>query len=264
MKKRPLVFFFVLCFVITWGLAGLYFAFPSFLTHIFGQMSIQNPVFILAVWAPTLSAFIITAVTEGKVGVIRLLRRFLPGPAKFSWYLLVILAIPACSILINLATRSTIGLFTISINALLTFLFVNLITGPLGEEFGWRGFALPRLLQIHSPLVASLILGIIWALWHLPSFFVSGIPIGSIQLPLLFLAALSLSIIITWVYFHVKGRIFFSFFLHYTFNFSLSIITIPFVYMTLFQTAVALLLCIIFGLDLGRSKLLQKEEASVR
>jgi membrane protease YdiL (CAAX protease family) len=263
MRKRPLGAFFVLTFAITWGLGALLFAFPDALTRIFGPMSTQNPVFILAVWAPTLSAFIVTGISEGKAGVLRLLRRFLPGSAGLSWHLLPILAVPACGILINLVTGSETGLFTVSSNALLTFLFINLITGPLGEEFGWRGFALPRLLRTHSPLVASLVLGIIWAFWHLPSFFVSGLPQGGVQLPLFFLGALALSIIMTWLYLRADGSIFFGFLLHYSVNFTLSMITTPFLYLTLLQSAVALLLCVVYGSDL-RGPNLPREKASVR
>ena len=263
MRKHPLAAFFVLSFAITWGLGALLLAFPDSLTRIFGPMSTQNPVFILAVWAPSLSAFIVTGLTEGRVGVARLLKRFLPGPAGLRWYLLAIPAVPACGILINLATGSETGLFATSTNSLLTFLFINLITGPLGEEFGWRGFALPRLLQAHSPLIASLVLGIIWALWHLPSFFVSGLPQGGTQLSLFFLGAIALSIIMTWQYLRVNGSIFFGFLLHYSVNFTLSMITTPFLYLTLLQTAVALLLCVAYGSDLGRSRL-APEEPTVR
>ena len=247
MKKRPLIWFFVLCFAITWGVGALFLTLPDLMARVFGEMSLENPLFVLAVWGPTLSAFIVTGVTEGKGGMKRLLKRLLPGRARVHWYLFAVFAFPACSILINLSIGRPSGLFETSMNSLFSFLLVNLITGPLGEEFGWRGFALPRLLRSFSPLVASLILGLIWGVWHLPSFFFSELPQGSISLPIFVLGALSLSIIITWMYLHVKGSVLFSILLHYTVNFSLSLIGVPFLYLTLLQTAVALLLCIVYG-----------------
>lgn len=56
----------------------------------------------------------------------------------------------------------------------IAFLYILVLMGPLGEEAGWRGFALPILLKHNSPIKASIILGCMWALWHLPLFFIEG------------------------------------------------------------------------------------------
>lgn len=79
MTRRPLFSFFVMTFAITWGLAALFFIFPRFFTGILGPVSAGNPIFVLAVWVPTISGFILTAVTTGGRGVVALLKRFLPG-----------------------------------------------------------------------------------------------------------------------------------------------------------------------------------------
>jgi len=63
---------------------------------------------------------------------------------------------------------------TSNLTQFLRLLFYLLITGPLCEELGWRGFVLPRLPKRFNPFTASLILGVIWGVWHLPSFFLSG------------------------------------------------------------------------------------------
>jgi membrane protease YdiL (CAAX protease family) len=255
MKKHPLLSFFLLSFAITWGLGGFYLLLPRRLAEIFGPMSTSNPLFIIAVWAPSISGFIVTAVTEGKQGAAGLLKRFLPGRASFFWYMAAVFAVPVCSILINLVSGSNIELFSIRFFPLLTFLFINLVTGPLGEEFGWRGFALPKLLRRYSPLVASLVLGTVWGLWHLPSSFISELPQGGIQFPLFFLGALVLSVVVTWIFIHTDGSIFFSFLLHYTVNFSLTIIAVPFLYLTLLNAGFALAIILFSGWDLGKSRM---------
>jgi membrane protease YdiL (CAAX protease family) len=252
MKKRPLIWFFVLCFAITWGIGALFLALPDLMARVFGEMSLENPLFVLAVWGPTLSGFIVTAATEGREGVRRLLGRILPGRAGFQWYLFTLFAFPVCSVAINLVAGRPIGLLTLSTNALLSFLLMIVITGPLGEEYGWRGFALPRLLRSFSPLVASLILGFIWGLWHLPTFLFSELPQGGVSLPLFVLGALSLSVIITWMYLHVKGSVLFSVLLHFAVNFSLSLIEVPFLCLTLLQTVLAAVLCVVYGPGLAK------------
>jgi membrane protease YdiL (CAAX protease family) len=79
--------------------------------------------------------------------------------------------------------------------------------GPVGEEFGWRGYALPKLQNKYGPLVASLVIGIIWGIWHLPSFFTPQGVIGAIaaEVGMIFIVAYTLgtianSIFMTWLY----------------------------------------------------------------
>jgi membrane protease YdiL (CAAX protease family) len=83
------------------------------------------------------------------------------------WYLIVLLAIPAAGLAVSLVTNAPIPIGTTSITSLLSFLLINLITGPLEEEAGWRGFALPWLLARYGPVVAASILELIWGLGHL-------------------------------------------------------------------------------------------------
>jgi membrane protease YdiL (CAAX protease family) len=80
------------------------------------------------------------------------------------------------------------------------FVLVLLIGGPLGEEFGWRGFSLPALEVCFSPLWASLILGVIWAVWHLPLFFISDSAQHSLPFGMYALLTIPMTILITRVY----------------------------------------------------------------
>ena len=107
--------------------------------------------------------------------------------------------------------------------ALMLFIGANMIGGPLGEELGWRGFALDRLQNKWNALVASLILGIIWAAWHLPLFFIKGTPqqgmgFGTFLFWLWSLQVVSLSVFTTWVYNNTHRSILSAVFMHFMFN----------------------------------------------
>jgi membrane protease YdiL (CAAX protease family) len=71
--------------------------------------------------------------------------------------------------------------------------------GPLCEELGWRGFALPRLEQRWNGIFAALVLGAIWGVWHLPAFFIPGLPQSSFPLWTFMVSSMALSVLMAWV-----------------------------------------------------------------
>jgi len=252
MKKHPLLWFFVLTFGITWGLAVILFAFPGFVRRLSGPMSASNPLFILAVWGPNLAAVIVTAAVSGGAGVLALLERVIRFRVGLVWYLLALLLVPVGGVLIRLASGLPLVLTTMPGLSMAATLGVLMITGALGEEVGWRGFALPRLLERFSPIVASLLLGAVWGIWHLPSFFVSGLPQAGLQIPVFLVGALSLSVIATWILIHARGSVFLSMLLHFSVNFTLNLLGVRLLYVGLFQVAVALVLLAVYGPRLAR------------
>lgn len=105
-----------------------------------------------------------------------------------------------------------------------------LIGGALAEELGWRGYALDRLVIRWSPLVASLLLGAIWALWHVPLFFVRGTAQGEMGVlssgfGLFCLTIIAQSILFTWIYQHTGRSILAAVALHFMIDFSLTLFT---------------------------------------
>lgn len=82
---------------------------------------------------------------------------------------------------------------------------IGVLGPPLVEEPGWRGYALPRLQRLVNPLVAALVVGALWALWHLPLFFIPGGP-GVAVLPAYLLWVTSSGVVISWLY-NVSGRL---------------------------------------------------------
>ena len=90
----------------------------------------------------------------------------------------------------------------------------------VGAELGWRGFALPRLLAERSALAASLIVGVLWGAWYLPTFFVPGLPQHSIPFSAFMLLTTAYSVLFTWIYVHTAGSVLIATVFHSSINFS--------------------------------------------
>jgi membrane protease YdiL (CAAX protease family) len=224
MRNRPLLAFFALTFAITWGTGACYALFPARLESVFGKITPANPLFYLAVYAPSISALVVTAYTGGTAGVRDLLARLLRWRVGLRWYLTVLLGIPALSLaaaalgawLSGETLKFDPGHWHLALYPLLIGLVVD--PGPLGEELGWRGFALPRLLAGRSALSASLILGLIWGLWHLPAFFFSGLPQNQLSIVAFLVGTIALSVLMTWVFQNTGGSVLLSVLIHWLFN----------------------------------------------
>jgi membrane protease YdiL (CAAX protease family) len=113
----------------------------------------------------------------------------------------------------------------------LSLIVYVLFHGPLGEEPGWRGFALPRLQRLHGPLLGSLILGPLWALWHLPMFWVPAwnFPPTLLDIVLFVIAAIPLTIVMTWIFNNTKGSLLIAILVHWAFDISFAILNILFI-----------------------------------
>jgi membrane protease YdiL (CAAX protease family) len=189
----------------------------------------------VATYSPTIVAFILTFAYEGRSGVEQLISRAFGRRALLErkrWYLPTIFLWPAISGLALLLTIPFGGgmpetsLFFRPLLIPLVFL-VSLLSGPMAEEFGWRGYALDRLQARWSALFSSLMLGIIWGGWHLPSYLVSGTThfqnlqqYGMIEFVFFFMAAIGTSILFTWVYNNTKGSLLIMILFHTFTNFS--------------------------------------------
>jgi membrane protease YdiL (CAAX protease family) len=180
---------------------------------------------------PFLSAFIMTGITEGREGVGRLLRQLVLWRVGFRWYLFALIGLPAIMVLSVIflpgALASFQGLATLSPLFLLAlFVYVFFLGGPMGEEPGWRGFALPRLQRRYGPLVGSLILGPIWAFWHLPLFWAPAwnLPPTILNIVMFVIAATAFTIVMTWVFNNTKGSLLIAVLVHTSFDMVLAIL----------------------------------------
>ena len=185
----------------------LFFAVTILLSWLFWfSGSGKNPLFhILGMFAPAITALVFVIVFEGTSQAKRILSSLLRWRVGYHWYLFVFgsaLLIPLLAIFIFSWQGGTI----IQTNdprqwyLIIPAFFQILVFNVLGEEIGWRGYALPGLQQLFSPFVASLILGAVWWLWHLPLFLIDGNFHQQIPLSLFFLQSTALSILMTWLY----------------------------------------------------------------
>jgi uncharacterized protein len=223
MRRHPLSFYFLMAFGFTWIYELLVFA----LLHL-PLLPWGVP---LAIVGPTLAAFLMTSVIEGRSGVLHLLRRYARWHVGVQWYLFALLGIPAVVLLSVLVLPGGITALraptpALVLSYLASYIGIFLVGGPLFEEPGWRGFALPRLQQRAGPLVGSLLLGVLWGLWHLPLFlFVPGYDgAGSgfvgISIPFVefVISIVAGTCIITWVFNNTRGSLLLTMLLHASFN----------------------------------------------
>jgi uncharacterized protein len=200
-KRHPLITFFVLAFGLSW-LAAIPYALGWF------------PVPILT-FGPSLAAVIVAALTGGRAGLRELMSRCLRWRVGLGWYAVALLS-PIPLFLAMVYLNVLLGAPAPSFADLgawfsLAVLLLGFLINPFGgawEELGWRGYALPYLQAGRSALSASLILGVLWAAWHLPMFIT-----GLIHWPDA-LAVLGMSVVFSWLFNHTKGSVLIAFLFH--------------------------------------------------
>lgn len=227
MGRHPLIAFFVLAYGLSWlallllhGLLGL----PAAL------------VILLQTLGPTLAALAVITVVQGPEARARLLSRVRLWRVGFRWYLVALLGIPLACLLAAFALpgamRSFSGVSPVRpVIEYIVLLVVGALSGPLFEEPGWRGFALPRLQSQIGPLRGTLLLGGLWAGWHLPQFLIpewagqnggsSLIIIGEFLLLVVLLAP-----VMTWIFNRTKGSLLLVMVTHSSLNAALSVLVV--------------------------------------
>lgn len=201
----------VLMFLVTWTIE---------LSNV-GLLPFKVP-FVVALtvgWAFIVISLLMTWLTLGKDAMARLFRRFFLWRVRWQWYLVAFLLLPALQFASVLLTawltgapadyghpmiRDVVPLGAPLLALVIPWLLFDLLTN--GEEMGWRGYVLPRLQARHSALAASLVVGVIWGLWHLPKFLGSGTS-SEKSLVWFVVAHLALAILYTWLYNSTRGSL---------------------------------------------------------
>lgn len=192
-EQRNLLIFFLLTFFWSW---------IFWMPEVFWGIRLY-----LAPFGPTISAFILAFINEGFIGVKKLLKRGIDYKFKKIWLIPIFLLMPSIvgfSLLIAIILGEpppSMPIFSQPWIVIPVFFQILFLGGPLAEEFGWRGYALDRLQKRFNALWSSVILGVIWGLWHLPLFFMKGQDIYR-NVPIIgfIIGTVFLSILITWIY----------------------------------------------------------------
>ncbi|RLC75834.1 MAG: CPBP family intramembrane metalloprotease [Chloroflexi bacterium] len=184
----------------------------------------------LAAYGPLLAAFVVTGLTAGRAGLKELCGRMFEWRARLGWWLVAfaplllyaLLAVVLRFIQGQWSDLAALGQIDFLPNLGVGALFVWILTFGLGEETGWRGFALPRLQQGRSALSATIILWFFGALWHLPLFFYLY---DAIIIVGFLLGLLAGAITFTWLYNSAGGSILLVAVWHGAFNFVTGCVT---------------------------------------
>jgi membrane protease YdiL (CAAX protease family) len=201
-RRHPLVVFFVLAYALSWWPWILY-AFDL------------SPLPIVG-FGPFLAAIVVLAVSRGKAGVMALLRRMVRWRVSPVWYavaLLLPIAITVAATVLNVlfGAQAPSSAELSGWSGLVPGFFVLLLVPGFGgawEEPGWRGYALPRLQVGRSALLASLILGLLWAFWHLPLMVVGEVNWSDIVL------VIAASVVFAWVFNSASGSVLIAMVMH--------------------------------------------------
>jgi len=225
-KHFQLHLFFLLSLVISWAVW-----IPEAVATLGGRdasVAAGGPLGLLAVWGPGLSAILLSLMMAGKAGTRALFSPIRRWRVGIQWYMLVILY-PAAILFIARATDAVLGRsYELTFMPILTYFsteqamimvpvaLISVLPNTLGEELGWRGFALPKLQTKYNALVSSIILGLIWGIWHVPLWIVLGrtgqaLPIDAVNV-------IMPAILYTWVYNSTSGSLLLVWLFHFAMN----------------------------------------------
>ena len=208
MKKRPLLWYFILAYAISWliWLPGLLSALGLMDFH----FDPSAHTFLGAI-GPILALVIVTAVNEGGDGVRKLFTETFRQKGRWAWLLgsllvpLVLMGLAMLLLMLSTGSWQDISTRVVFPNLSLLLIFVILVLAAIGEDIGWRGYALTRFQETYHPFIATLILTVLWLGWHIPTFFFFPLPaelfqqMGLVAIFPTFFSFLIQGITYTWV-----------------------------------------------------------------
>jgi len=208
-RRNPFVVYTLITFVVSWScffLAAFLLGWPK---HAPSDLE-SHPLFLLGVFGPALVALVMTMVAQGPDGRNALLASLVRFPRGVTWYAFALSFFFAIRLLAALLDRLASGSWPArSEYPLLVLLGATIISTPVqvGEELGWRGYALPHLGSRVGLGLASLVVGVNWALWHLPQFIIPGTSSSGQSFPVFTLSVIPLSVAMAWLYWRSKGSL---------------------------------------------------------
>lgn len=226
--RRPavagsLVRFFALTFAVTWT---FFLAAVAWSRRLAPGASLGlgiQALILLGAFAPAFVALALTARAEGRAGVRALLDRLFRWRVRARWYVFALGFMAAVKLTTALAHRVVTGAWprfgdTPWVLLIAATVLSTVVGGQSGEELGWRGYALPRLAARFGLGIASLVLGVIWASWHLPLFWLQGADTLGQSFPAYLLQVTAFSVAIAWLYWRTDGSLLLTMLLHAAIN----------------------------------------------
>ena len=222
MKRHTITAYFLLAYVFSWCVYV-----PMALSAHNLTPSLPGWLHFAGAFGPLLAALLVTAATGGRCALRELLGRILRWRVSWRWWLAALLS-PGLLLLVSaLILRLVLGSWPdIHSFGKITELpqlpwwavwLVWTLTFGLGEEVGWRGFALPRLQNRHSASKATLVLGLLWAGWHIPTFFYNY-ELSLFSVAAFLVSILSGAVVLTWLYNSSGGSVLMTILWHGAFN----------------------------------------------
>ena len=229
MSIPPSVRFFALTYTLSWiffGAAGYVLS----RTHLpgSGASAVGGLLFLLGTVMPAAVAIALTALVQGRKGTLALLRGIARWRVGARWYLFALGYMAAVKLAAALLNRLALGAwphFGQTPWYLMVIAIIFSTPVQAGEEIGWRGYALPRLTNRLGLAQASIVLGVIWACWHLPFFFIPGSDNFGQSFLLYLMAVTAISIAMAWVYWRTKGSLLITMLMHAAINNTAGIVT---------------------------------------
>ena len=220
-KKYPAISQFILAMLIGGGMTAPMVA---------GLIPSDSGAILVAAYSASLAGVILTAIVSGKAGLRAMFRRLLIWRASIGWWAFGLFALGLMfiggTVLYALFSGSTLALNLAQPLYMFVPLFIMkfFLDAGLGEELGWRGFLLPRLQSRYNALVSSLIIGVVWGLWHLPLFMLEGQSptyefgqtYGVVPSLLAYTVVVTIpwAILFTWFYNNTRGSLLLAFVFH--------------------------------------------------
>lgn len=238
MKQSAKLSSFFLYLIVSFGVTWLAWL-PGILQHR-SIFSISMPLTLLGGMGPAVAAVVVMAVTEGRSGLLWLVRRVIRWRVPLRWYLAALLLPLIGAVAAMTAQWALTGRFPgfmlpqadgpggLLLGLLSAFVLQTVLTGG-NEELGWRGYALPALQTRLGAVASSLVLAAIWAVWHLPLFFMAGTFHSQTSFWVFLLFTLPLTLLFTWLSNRTGESILLVMLFHGAFNTTAGLVRISFV-----------------------------------
>ena len=198
--SQALLYFLLLTLAITWGIAGTFIFFPEQAAGLFGELEGAHPLYFVATWGPGLAGFIVVLSYGGWSGVRRFLSRLFLWRCHPIWWALVLIGLPLGFMAGSLIKGGPLlAPMEDGAGQFIVLAVIMLFLGPV-EEFGWRGVAQPILQRFVAPIWAGAIIGVVWGVWHIPAFYLSGTVYADWNLPLFLVGCVALAILVTPIF----------------------------------------------------------------